>query len=275
VRILHLDAADRRPRHARRPAFTLIELLTVVSIVVLLIAILLPVIGGVRAQGRRVACAANLHQIGLGVALYAVDHHRALPTHEAGAAISFDTVAMRRDDGEFVNLGLLVGDYVIAPKTFYCPTQTRRTSPCLAFDTPENGWKGQRNPSGGGGGGGGPGGGGSGGGGPGVGAMGMNSSFAARSRADAAAGLPAWTLPNYINKVIYSDFLGVDDWPGRGRFAKRLCAPHNAQGYNRLFGDGSVAWAPAAKVNTLRPVGEQTPTAHELRAYYQLLDVLP
>lgn len=54
----------------RRRAFTLIELLVVISIIVILVAILLPVAGRIRAHARSVACQSNLRQWGLLVHTY-------------------------------------------------------------------------------------------------------------------------------------------------------------------------------------------------------------
>ena len=42
-----------------------------------------------------------------------------------------------------------------------------------------------------------------------------------------------------------------------------------------MFGDGSVLWAPAGRVNGLRPVNAAEPTAEELHNYFRLLDVMP
>jgi prepilin-type N-terminal cleavage/methylation domain-containing protein/prepilin-type processing-associated H-X9-DG protein len=56
-------------------AFTLIELLVVISIIAMLIAILLPALAGARRSARKIACAANLRQIGVGSAAWSADHH--------------------------------------------------------------------------------------------------------------------------------------------------------------------------------------------------------
>jgi prepilin-type N-terminal cleavage/methylation domain-containing protein/prepilin-type processing-associated H-X9-DG protein len=59
-------------RH-RHSGFTLIELLTVIAIISLLIAILLPALSGAREQSRAVVCLANLKQITAAFCMYSHD----------------------------------------------------------------------------------------------------------------------------------------------------------------------------------------------------------
>lgn len=53
-----------------RAAFSLIELLVVISIIALLIAVLLPALGAAREAGRSTACLSNLRQVGVGGQAY-------------------------------------------------------------------------------------------------------------------------------------------------------------------------------------------------------------
>lgn len=58
----------------RRAAFTLVELLTVIAIIGVLVALLLPAINAAREASRNAACKNNLRQIGLGMHAYAEAH---------------------------------------------------------------------------------------------------------------------------------------------------------------------------------------------------------
>ncbi len=63
----------------KRGGFTLIELLTVIGILALLAAILLPVFAQARAKGRQTACASNVRQIGAALFLYMQDNDETSP----------------------------------------------------------------------------------------------------------------------------------------------------------------------------------------------------
>jgi prepilin-type N-terminal cleavage/methylation domain-containing protein/prepilin-type processing-associated H-X9-DG protein len=62
------------PPHCGRKAFTLVELLVVISIIALLMAILLPTLARVRRHAQALGCRANLRQWGIRGAAYATDN---------------------------------------------------------------------------------------------------------------------------------------------------------------------------------------------------------
>ena len=67
------------PHASRYKAFTLVELLVVVSIIGLLIGILLPVLAGVRGTAQKTTCAGNLRQIGIAIQAHRTDYKDHLP----------------------------------------------------------------------------------------------------------------------------------------------------------------------------------------------------
>lgn len=63
------------PRTICTAAYTLVELLTVIGIIALLAAILLPVLVQAKAAARQTTCTSNLRQIGLAVRMYEQDYN--------------------------------------------------------------------------------------------------------------------------------------------------------------------------------------------------------
>jgi prepilin-type processing-associated H-X9-DG protein/prepilin-type N-terminal cleavage/methylation domain-containing protein len=83
-------------------AFTLVELLTVVSIMALLMAILLPSYSQARQQARAVVCLSNERQIGMAIHAYAEDYQGRFPiAHYSDAAhralVAWDTITYASD----------------------------------------------------------------------------------------------------------------------------------------------------------------------------------
>jgi prepilin-type N-terminal cleavage/methylation domain-containing protein/prepilin-type processing-associated H-X9-DG protein len=99
----------------RRPAvgFTLIELLTVIAIIGILAAILIPVVGKVRDAARGSKCQSNLRQIGMAAFAYAGDNEDRLPPTRSSNITWLQQST--RDAFE----AYLSGGYEV----FYCPNE--------------------------------------------------------------------------------------------------------------------------------------------------------
>src|SRR4051794_39451467 len=63
-------------RISRRTAFTLVDLLVVIGVIVILISILIPVAQKVRRRAETIECRANLHQVGVLMVAYTEQYNR-------------------------------------------------------------------------------------------------------------------------------------------------------------------------------------------------------
>jgi prepilin-type N-terminal cleavage/methylation domain-containing protein/prepilin-type processing-associated H-X9-DG protein len=121
----------------RKTGFTLIELLVVIAIIAILAAMLLPALARAKERALRANCMSNLHQIGVGVAMYTSENNEILPlcgwpqgqnpwqTYEA-CRVTPGTGIISRG---YYSLGLLYRIKAVPnPRVFYCPSNRKAGS---------------------------------------------------------------------------------------------------------------------------------------------------
>lgn len=123
---------NSNPAGRASSAFTLIELLTVIAIIGILAAILIPVVAQVRDQARASACISNLREIGTAAHMYAAEHDDDIPPNinpETNPPRPDHNVGTYVEDGRA--LGMLVHEeiggrsqrnrYLDALEILFCP----------------------------------------------------------------------------------------------------------------------------------------------------------
>lgn len=105
--------------HRTSPAFTLVELLTVITILGMLVGMISPSLQRVRAKAETTACQSNLRQIGTAVWLYVPDNGNKFPCINNPWGEQIFT-----NEGATNLLGTL-GPYGLTAKVLACPADLR------------------------------------------------------------------------------------------------------------------------------------------------------
>jgi prepilin-type N-terminal cleavage/methylation domain-containing protein len=246
-------------RSARHAAFTIVELMVVISVIAVLIALLMPNLSKSRESAQRVQCGSNLRQLGMGVTMYSDANVGYLPTHFGGGTHPFTTYWINHSQpGKLVrvNLGLLldeIGDH----NAYYDPSLAARKDSALSLNGPDNPWNFSKGNN------------------PAANDFRLRSSYPARSReieAGISGGLSQWKAAKYNHRVTYSCFTGVDNWNGGGIINGRILAPHNRTGNNALLSDGSAHWIAIDSLLAYRHINSTTPTALDMHNWYKIMD---
>jgi prepilin-type N-terminal cleavage/methylation domain-containing protein/prepilin-type processing-associated H-X9-DG protein len=99
-----------------RRAFTLIELLVVIAIIAILAAMLLPALAAAKQRAWTISCNSNLHQISLGLTMYADDARGLYP--QSGGVIPWNTVTPDASTNAWTQQ---IFSYVQTTNLFHCP----------------------------------------------------------------------------------------------------------------------------------------------------------
>jgi prepilin-type N-terminal cleavage/methylation domain-containing protein len=113
-----------------RSAFTIVELLVVISIVALLVAMLLPALGKAKYAAKLVRCAAQQKQIGIGLTSYAGDNRSYWPARvgQTDPATNAPNIIARRNGANVWDDRLIIRPYFSTLNLYNCPMLP------LAFD---------------------------------------------------------------------------------------------------------------------------------------------
>ncbi len=92
------SAIGSHPRCRFRLAFTLVELLVVVSVIGILIAMLLPAVGQIREAARRIGCSNNLRQLSVAVSNYHSSNFKFPPGSVIGQGAGWSAFILEQID---------------------------------------------------------------------------------------------------------------------------------------------------------------------------------
>jgi prepilin-type N-terminal cleavage/methylation domain-containing protein/prepilin-type processing-associated H-X9-DG protein len=116
---MNIEIKSSVMERAQRRGFTLIELLVVIAIIAILAALLLPALSRAKHSAWTTRCVSNLHQIGLGMKMFADDNENLYP--ESGGDIPWGVVDNPTSGSGKVSWMEQIASYVGNTNVFNCP----------------------------------------------------------------------------------------------------------------------------------------------------------
>lgn len=124
-------AHRRPPAGGSSRAFSLVEVLVVVGILIVLAALIIPAAWYVRQRARVFRCTANLHELSVAIALY-VNDYQAIPLVYPDVQPGINGPKSKNPGGPngpivppepppWFDVECVLGDYISTPETFICP----------------------------------------------------------------------------------------------------------------------------------------------------------
>lgn len=126
-----------------RPAFSKIELVVVLGVILILSGMLLPLVRGILDRGHQINCQSKLRQLGAAYHLFAIEHNEQFPGY-MGSSEVVDDPAEITSIGAYgwlnAPLALLRAGYIPNLDVFYCPSQQLYTHPDSSTAAGQAGW---------------------------------------------------------------------------------------------------------------------------------------
>ena len=117
-------------------AFTLVELLVVVSVITILLLMMMPLLNSAKSSARRVVCTSNLRQLATGHILYTTNYKNRLPVASTSNTQQFNYAIL--SGGFFSGMALIADDGDIPAHVFYCPSVVYQPNQIYWYDSSSN-----------------------------------------------------------------------------------------------------------------------------------------